>query len=140
MELNKIVDRVNTKLAGELLTYNQIVYFLDAVVDEINTQLNAKFPVFSEFDANFPQYPNYDFFPDKYIRSVVIPGCAYHFYMTDEEGISSATDYQREFQMNMFYMVRDYSMYVPEEYQIDDTGYLPFSPSPTKVNNWRERY
>ena len=59
-----------------------------------------------------------------YIRSVIIPGAAYKFYVTDEEGISTATQYQYDYAERMFRMKRDYSNQIPEEYQADKRGYL----------------
>lgn len=126
MTIQKIVDAVNEKLGGELLTYEEMKIHLDAVIDDINAQLNSCFPAFSDFTlTDYPdRYPNYDFFPDKYIRSVVIVGAAYQFYTTDEEGISTATAYQYEYERNKFYMVRDYINLIPEEYQCDNQGFV----------------
>jgi hypothetical protein len=124
MELSIIVKRINRRLAGEMLTYAELEEHLDAVVDEINTRLNSTFPVFSEFNnTDYPaQYPNYTFFPDKYIRSVVIPGAAAKFYVTDEEGIDTAPKYNEEYTKNLFYMERDYSENIPVEFQSDNTS------------------
>jgi len=103
MELQKIVNAINKRLAGELLIYSELEIHLDAVIDEINNRLNSNFPAFSEFNStDYANYPDYNFFPDKYIRSVVIPGAAFKFYVTDEEGISTATKYEQEYQTNLF--------------------------------------
>jgi hypothetical protein len=91
-----IRDLFNEKLAGEMFEYSEIVPYLDLVIDEINADLSATFPAFSEFtETGFPGYKealyttydvqgnpvtvdnnkkaavyqNYDLFPDKYIRS-----------------------------------------------------------------------
>lgn len=120
MQIANIVAGVNTKLAGETLTYNQLRLFLDDVVDIINRELNANFPSFDSLTIN----DEYIAFPDKYIRSVVIIGAAYKFYVTDEEGIATAIQYQRDFMENLFFMKRDYSELVPEEYQAVDQGYV----------------
>lgn len=120
MQIANIVAGVNTKLAGETLTYNQLRLFLDDVIDIINRELNANFPSFDELTAS----DSYTAFPDKYIRSVVIIGAAYKFYVTDEEGIATAIQYQRDFLENLFFMKRDYSEWVPEEYQVTDQGAL----------------
>ena len=124
MELTKIVQGVNVKLAGELLTYDMMKAYLDDVIDDINTALDAKFPVFSEFNsANFPTlYPNYNFFPDAYIRKVVILGAAYKYYITDEEGIQTAQQYSYDYMDAMFAMTRDYLAEVPVEWQADHTA------------------
>lgn len=125
MDLNKIVQLINAKLAGELFTYAELESYMDEVIDDINTRLNAKFPVFSEFNSTeYPQYPNYNFFPDKYIRSVVVCGAASKFYTTDEEGAVSASIYSYEYMERLFNMVRDFSVLVPEEYQAEATGFL----------------
>jgi hypothetical protein len=127
MNTTEIVNFTNAKLAGELLTYNQLLVHLDATIDDINGELNSCFPTFSEFEKNqamYPAYPDYNFFPDKYIRSVVIPGAAYKFYITDEEGAVAAPQYAKDYTTAMFLMVRDYSLSVPEEYQADERGYI----------------
>ena len=103
------------------------------MIDTINSTLSTKFPVFSEFTAAaYPQYPNYNFFPDKYIRSVVCLGAARNFYMTDEEGALSVPAYEQQFQQNLFLMLRDYSELVPEEYRDYDRGAL-IDPNHTKA-------
>lgn len=118
MELQKIVNAINKRLAGELMIYSELEIHLDTIIDEINNRLNSNFPAFSEFNStDYANYPDYNFFPDKYIRSVVIPGAAFKFYVTDEEGISTATKYEQEYQTNLFYMERDYLELVPEEFQ-----------------------
>lgn len=128
MTITKIVSGVNAKLAGETLTYNQMHLFLDEVVDEINAELNATFPVFSDFPENF----DYEFFPDRYIRSVVLCGAAYKFYVTDEEGILTAQQYAYDYANHLFLMKRDYSELVPEEFQAASTGAVigPNGPAP----------
>lgn len=121
MELTKIVQGVNTKLAGEMLTYEMLKPYLDEVIDNINAKLSSNFPVFSDFtQAAYPTvYPNYNFFPDKFIRTVVLYGAAQKFYTTDEEGINSARQYDVEYRNALFEMERDYIELVPTEYQVD---------------------
>lgn len=120
MKINDIVAGVNTKLAGETLTYNQLRLFLDETIDIINRELNAEFPSFSTLDSN----GTYDAFPDKYIRSVVIVGAAYKFYVTDEEGMQTAQQYQYDFLDGLYYMKRDYSYLIKPEYQGVGRGFL----------------
>lgn len=118
MTITNIVDKINQELAGELLTYNELKPFLDQVIDDINSDLDACFPSFSDFTSeNYPQYPDYNFFPDNYIRSVVIKGAAYKFYVMDEEGIPTAQQYQYNYIDNKFLMLRDYLEDVPEEFR-----------------------
>lgn len=106
-------------LAGEQLVYSRLEVFLDSVIDDINSRLNSKFPSFSELnmDLVYEHEADYNYFPDKYIRSVVIPGAAYKFYVMDEEGIATAEQYGYEYEKNLFVMMRDYMEQVPEEYQ-----------------------
>lgn len=120
MKIQDIVAGVNAKLAGETLTYTQMRILLDEVVDDINTELAAKYPSFDEIPSNGV----YDAFPDKYIRSVIIVGAAFKFYVTDEEGISTATQYSYDYKDRLFYMKRDYTGQVPELYQDRDQGYV----------------
>lgn len=132
MELTKIVDRINDRLAGELLTYDQMKYLLDAVIDDINMKLNAKYPVFTDFNNTVYTsiYPNYNFFPDKYIRTVVVPGVAHKFYNVDEEGILADPELKVEYLSGLFIMERDYADQVPAAYQETGQGYLT-APSET---------
>ena len=121
MTISKIVKRINEELAGELLTYGELETFLDQVIDDINHQLDSKFPAFSDFSAEtYPdRYPDYNFFPEEYIRNVVIKGAAYKFYVMDEEGIPTAQMFQYNYQDQLFLMLRDYLEYVPEEFKKD---------------------
>lgn len=120
MDINKIVGFVNDKLAGETLMYGQLLVFLDSTIDDINASLNSNYPAFSELSG----ITEYSYFPDKYIRTVVIPGAASKFYTTDEEGAQVATMYDIEYKNNLFHMVRDFSHLVPEEYRCDEQGYM----------------
>lgn len=120
MLISNIVNGVNTKLAGETMTFNQLKLFLSETIDDINRELCATYPSFDDLKES----DNYNYFPDKYIRSVVITGAAYKFYETDEEGIVTATQYHYDYMDNLFYMKRDYSCSVPTEYQDADHGYV----------------
>lgn len=124
MDINTIVKRVNRLLAGEQLVYSRLEEFLDATIDDINAKLNSKFPTFSELnlELEFAGDSEYDYFPDQYIRSVVIPGAAYKFYIMDEEGIQTAEQFGYDYDKNLFMMQRDYLEQVPEEYQAESKG------------------
>jgi hypothetical protein len=114
MLLTDITKQVNATLAGEMLTYQELRPYLDKVIDKINTELDSCFPVF----ADLPNYTTeYSYFPDKYIRTVVVPGAAWHYYVMDEEGASAAPQFQMDYREGMFYMLRDYVEQVPVEYQ-----------------------
>ena len=88
MKVRDIVKLTNTYLAGEQLVYQKLIPFYDAVIDEINSRLNSTYPSFSslEFTSLEGDDAVYDYFPDKYIRSVVALGAAHKFYEMDEEG------------------------------------------------------
>jgi hypothetical protein len=128
MLITEIISKINTKLSGELLITEELLPFLDDVIDDINEKLNAKYPSFTEYikqqiDVTFDKQV-YDLFPDTYIRSVVIVGAAYKYYITDEEGTSTADNYAMQYQAALFYMQRDYSASVPSEYKKDGAGFL----------------
>ena len=95
MEINTIVNLINQKLAGELLSYHELKGFMDDTIDDINDKLGSTYPAFSELD---PSIKNYDFFPDHWVRRVVVYGTAWYFFVMDEEGISTAESYHRQFQ------------------------------------------
>lgn len=107
MKLTDIRKLLNDALAGDTLTASEMMSHLDFAIDEINTTLNAEFPTMSSLDYTDVE-AEYTAFPDKYIRSVVIPGAAWHFYVQDEEGAVSSEQYQRSFNTGKFYMLRDY--------------------------------
>lgn len=124
MRITNIVKLINDKLAGELLSKSELIQFMDNVIDDINEQLNSCFPAFSELK---PEQTDYDFFPDKYIRSVVVQGAAWYYYVTDEEGSPAAAQYQALYQKSLFMMLRDYSEFVPIEYQqLERNGGIQF--------------
>ena len=114
MLLNDITRRVNTLLAGERHSFSQLVPFLDSTIDDINSQLNSTFPAFSELPEGKAEY---DYFPDRYIRSVVCVGAAWYYFTSDEEGISTAPQYLQDYDRGLFNMLRDYFNQVPEKYQ-----------------------
>ena len=132
MTIVQMTQLINEKLAGETLHPTQLLSYMDDVIDEINTELNSCFPSITEFitdqetgDKNYSE--NYNLFPESYIRSVLILGAAFKFYVTDEEGSNTAQLYQAQYKSNLFKMVRDYIWEVPEEYQNDSGGFVQIS-------------
>lgn len=123
MKIMQLVQSINTQLAGELLSVGELKDFIDKAIDDINTRLNTKFPVLTDVmftydeDGNLKQGTDYTAIPDKYIRTVVIPGAVFKYYTTDEEGAAVAPKYEEEFLKGLFYMERDYLELVPPEYQ-----------------------
>ena len=121
MKLQDITTRLNKLLGDERHSFSQLTIHLDKAIDEINSQLNSTFPVFSELPSGTAEY---NYFPDQYIRSVVLPGAAAFYYTTDEEGIMTAPQYMQDYQRGIFVMLRDYFNEVPEEYQSTSTKAL----------------
>lgn len=131
MKITDIITSINRKLAGENLSYSELEVHLDSVIDDINAELNTLYPAFSEFSALkddttrvYTQFPDYNLFPDRWIRTVVIPGAAYKWCVTDEEGIETATTYNREYTTALFTMLRDFSAQVPDSYRVANAGYV----------------
>ena len=121
MKISTLVQNINSQLAGELLSIGDLTIFVDKAIDDINTRLNTKFPVLSDViqiakEADSVSF-EYTAIPDKYIRTVVVPGTAFKYYTTDEEGAAVAPKYEEEFLKGLFYMERDYLNLVPPEYQ-----------------------
>lgn len=145
MDINTIVRRVNKQLAGEQLVYSQLEDFLDSTIDDINAALNSTFPTFSELNDNleYTGDTEYDYFPEKYIRTVVIPGAAYKFYIMDEEGMVTAEQFSYDYQQALFMMQRDYMDLVPEEYRSESSGSIrlredfSLKPTPFDFEVWR---
>lgn len=128
MLITQVQKLFNEALAGETLSLKEMLPHLDAAIDGINTKLNSTYPVFSDVPADTAD-ASYDFFPDKYIRTVVIPGAAWHFYVMDEEGLQTAPQYQQDFENGKFVMQRDMLYKIPEEYQDDDQqGFIVGDP------------
>ena len=121
MLISTLVQNINSQLAGEMLSIGELTVFVDKAIDEINTRLNTKFPVLSDaialIQAQGATSLEYKAIPDKYIRTVVVPGAVFKYYTTDEEGAAVAPKYEEEFLKGLFYMERDYLNLVPEEYQ-----------------------
>lgn len=128
MQISILVSLINHKLADELLSQTQLLMHMDSVIDDINAQLNTVFPTFSEVIAeegvNDPEYTH---IPDKYLRSVVVVGAANKYYEVDEEGNQTAPLFAQDYRQNLFYMLRDYSMSIPERYQAEEQGVLDMS-------------
>ena len=120
MKIATLVQNINSQLAGELLSIAELTVFVDKAIDDVNTRLNTKFPVLSaviEALKETAQPLEYTAIPDKYIRTVIVPGAVFKYYTTDEEGAAVAPKYEEEFLKGLFYMERDYLNLVPEEYQ-----------------------
>ena len=121
MQIMQLIQNINSQLAGELLSIGELTVFVDKAIDEVNTRLNTKFPVLSEVinaakEAGATSF-EYNALPDKYIRTVVVPGAVFKYYTTDEEGAAVAPKYEEEFLKGLFYMERDYLNLIPEVYQ-----------------------
>ena len=117
MTVNKIVALINEKLAGEQLTYNDLKASMDYTIDDINSKLHTIYPAFSELGG---YDVDYNMFPDRFIRSVVVPGAAWYFYVMDEEGAVAAQQYNADFQKGLFLMQRDMLYNIPTQYQAPD--------------------
>ena len=127
MLISRIIQSINTQLDGELLGINDVCDIIDKSIDDINTRLNTRFPVLSDVLAEQGnRATEYTAIPDRYIRTVVIPGAVFKFYINDEEGAAVAPKHEEEYLKGLFYMERDYIALVPEQYQgLDTQGYLP---------------
>ena len=126
MLISKLIQSINNQLDGELLDIRELCDVIDKSIDDINTRLNTCFPVLSDILTEHQgQVIEYTAIPDKYIRTVVIPGAVFKYYINDEEGAAVAPKHEEEYLKGLFYMERDYMMNVPEEYQCDGTqGHL----------------
>ncbi len=69
----------------------------------------------------------YKHIPDKYQRSVVIPGAAVKIYESDEEGNQSAIMFKQEYQLAIYHMQRDFSFSIPLQYREYDQGLVNLS-------------
>lgn len=136
MKYNVMIDLISKHLGDELVSEGEMLSYMDRVIDDINARLNTVFPTFTEFKEQQFDYErsleeptnvldlDYTAIPDKYIRTVVIPGAAFKYYTTDEEGSYAAPKYEEDYKQGLFYMERDYSFRIPQEYRADDQGYI----------------
>lgn len=140
MLITKIYDRINRNyIISDHLGQVELEGYVDKVIDNINDRMQTKFPVISEWadyvnvyntsmadtEGFIPLDPaNYTAIPDKYIRSVILPGAAVAFYTTDEEGEQTSSRFFIEYEQNLGYMIRDYIVEVPEQYQSLTGGYI----------------
>lgn len=126
MLISRLIQNINNQLEDELLNINELCNVIDKAIDDINTRLNTKFPVLSDLLSDKDNLvTEYTAIPDKYIRTVVIPGAVFKFYINDEEGAAVAPKHEEEYLKGLFYMERDYIPHVPEQYQdIPEQGFL----------------
>jgi hypothetical protein len=115
MFIKDILPYINDKLAGEQLTFNELKRFMNYTVDDINARLHSNYPVFSDFAYDV----DYNFFPDRYLRSVVAPGAAWYYYVADEEGNPSAQQHSQDYSRGLFEMQRDMMFAVPAQHRAD---------------------
>lgn len=127
MQISRLVKMTNEKLDGEMLSYEELVMHFDQVIDDINQQLNANYPVFSDLVSGTVEY---SYFPDRYLRNLVPTGAAVYFYVTDEEGGNPPQGYLAAYREALFFMLRDFGHAVPPEYQdCDLNGTVAFNLS-----------
>ena len=113
MQVSDLKTRINQDLAGELMSLKMMLSHINWAIDNINSELNACFPILKDTDTE------YTAIPDKYIRSVIVPGAVHHYYMVDDEGATGEQDFNQMFQNGLFIMLRDYSHLIPARYQDD---------------------
>lgn len=135
MKYSNILELISKQLADEIVSQAEMLGYMDRVIDDINVRLNTCFPTFTEFkisqldierseDNDNVLDLDYTAIPDKYIRTVVIPGAAFKYYTTDEEGMYAAPKYEEDYNKGLFYMERDFSFSIPQEYRMDEQGYV----------------
>lgn len=128
MFYSNVINLIRKHLGDELVTEAELYGYIDRVIDDINAQLNTCFPTFTEFsEENYGISGNlldYTAIPDKYIRTVIVPGAAFKYYTTDEEGGLAAPKYEEDYRQGLFYMLRDYSFSVPAKYRADEQGFV----------------
>lgn len=120
MLFTDIARNFNVLLAGDNLPLKEILPHLDFTIDRINETLNTCYPTMSEIKYSEllgADTTQYTCFPDKFIRTVCLSGAAWHYYVTDEEGLATAAQYQQDFEHALFIMQRDMLYNIPDEYR-----------------------
>lgn len=125
-------------IISEHLHPTDMLGYMDSVIDDINDDLQACFPTFSEWAAYCDTYNtanpdltpldpnNYTAFPDSYLRKVVAPGAALKFYSNDEEGEQAASKFYIDYEKAKAIMICDYINQVPTAFQNNNGGYIDF--------------
>ena len=123
-------------IISEHLHPTDMLGYMDSVIDDINDDLQAHFPTFSEWSAYCTAYNaanpslspldpnNYTAIPDAYLRKVVAPGAALKFYSNDEEGEQVASKFYIDYEKAKSTMIRDYINLVPTEFQNNEGGFI----------------
>lgn len=114
-----IVKNFNVLLAGDNLVLKDILPHLDFALDKVNEKLNTCYPTFTEYYDPNGDYKSdkYDLFENRFIRQVILPGAAWHYYVTDEEGLATSPQYEKDFENGLFVMQRDMLYNIPVEWQ-----------------------
>lgn len=97
MRIEVLTELINHQLADEIVSTAMLQIFMDSVIDDINAKLNAKFPTITEWLATTVDTSDYTAIPDRYLRSVVVPGTAFKYYVMDEEGTYAAPKYEQQY-------------------------------------------
>lgn len=114
--------QLNTMLNGELVPWKRLIQHINYAIDEINTVMNTVFPIVDPEGSAADMNTDYDAIPNKYIRTVILPGAVHHYFMVDDEGTSPEIDFARQFEAGKFFMLRDYSSSVPDVYKVKDNA------------------
>lgn len=142
----KIIDLVikiqDNYIKSEHLHAEEMIGFMDSVIDDINDDLQAIYPIFSEYSSWATAYndvhageegfvpldpTNYTLFPDRYLRTVVAPGTAVKFYTNDEEGDQTSAKFFSDYMLAKIIMQRDYMDLVPTIFQNTEGGFVTTS-------------
>lgn len=148
----RLLRDINIKLAGESLTWAQLQLYVDSVIDDINTRMDACYPTTAEMDAfietraedqlNWSENPEMidyvnwnngilSLFPYAIVRKVIVVGAAVKWLTADEEGINTASDYTQEYRDALYNLQRDWANKIPERYKATDQGYV-YNDAPNK--------
>lgn len=145
---SQLISDINKKLAGENLSFAELQLHIDSAIDDINAALNACYPTTSEMErtweavANDPttvlpeDYRNWNaydtpdnnayltLFPAYVTRRVIVLGAALKWLTTDEEGLATSPEFEKEYKNELFLLQRDYSNKVPTHYQASEQGFV----------------
>lgn len=122
-----IVKRINEKMFEGLYSYEDMKYELDDAIILINNTMHSKFPFMSEFFEATPE-GNYDFFPEEYIRSVVIEYVVSALYRREGEFSNEFNTAVGAYNRGLEVMFRDHYHRVPEEYLDQEVGVIAMNP------------
>ncbi len=126
---SELVAKINEQLWEGLYLYVDMEEEFDEAIDEINVELSANYPTFSEImtedDSTYSRVVDEvdtEYIPEKYIKNFIVPFVIAAIFRREAEfgnEYYTAKEKADKWINNMF---RDFYTLVPEEFQMIESG------------------